>query len=199
MPRTTLLLQLCDSTTVEVEYELVKACLTIAEMVKDEDGESEEGSSTGPLMVPLPNVNKETMDDVLAFARHAKGAPLVRAQAPLKNPDIKEAYKADPQLARMIEEVRDRTDDHAALFELILAANYLQWDDLLDATCAALASLLKNKTPDEIRTHFGIPAPTPEEEEAIKKSNQWIFDVRPVDAPPVPVVAAAPAGPAAPV
>ena len=49
--------------------------------------------------------------------------------------------------------------------------------DLLDLTCAKVASLIKGKTPEEIREMFGIENDfTPEEEQAIKEENKWCED-----------------------
>jgi S-phase kinase-associated protein 1 len=64
------------------------------------------------------------------------------------------------------------------LFDTILAANYLHIPDLLDLGCAKLASMLKNKSPEEIKETFGIELnTTEEEEEQIKKDNPWIFEI----------------------
>ena len=61
------------------------------------------------------------------------------------------------------------------LFELILAANYLDIKCLLDVTCKKVADYIKQcKTPQEIRRRFNIKNDfTPEEEEEIKKENSW--------------------------
>jgi len=67
--------------------------------------------------------------------------------------------------------------DQSTLFELILAANYLNIRKLLDTCCSSVANMIKGKTPQEIRQHFGIKNDfTPEEEEEVKKENQWAFD-----------------------
>merc|ERR1712048_1119795 len=63
--------------------------------------------------------------------------------------------------------------DQETLFELILAANYMDVKALLDLTCAKVASMIKGKTPEEIRTKFNIQNDfTPEEEEAVRAENK---------------------------
>ncbi|KAH7332151.1 hypothetical protein KP509_20G071500 [Ceratopteris richardii] len=46
--------------------------------------------------------------------------------------------------------------DQATLFDLILAANYLNIQSLLDLTCQRVADMIKGKTPEEIRRAFNI-------------------------------------------
>ena len=64
--------------------------------------------------------------------------------------------------------------DQDTLYELILAANYLDIQGLLTVTCATVANMIKGKTVEEIRKHFNIKNDfTPAEEEAIRKENEW--------------------------
>ena len=84
------------------------------------------------------------------------------------------------------------------LFEIILAANYLDIKALLDLTCAKVASagaffralrlrghaigdtrrsMIKGKTPEEIRKQFNIVNDfTPEEEAQVREENKWCED-----------------------
>ncbi|KAG2698294.1 hypothetical protein I3760_07G144700 [Carya illinoinensis] len=67
--------------------------------------------------------------------------------------------------------------DQATLFDLILAANYLNIKSLLDLTCQNVADMIKGKTPEEIRKTFNIKNDfTPEEEEEVRRENQWAFE-----------------------
>ncbi|XP_056691744.1 SKP1-like protein 1A [Spinacia oleracea] len=63
------------------------------------------------------------------------------------------------------------------LFDLILAANYLDIKSLLDLTCQTVADMIKGKTPEDIRKIFHIKNDFTEKEEAeIRKENQWAFE-----------------------
>ncbi|OAY77841.1 SKP1-like protein 1B [Ananas comosus] len=58
-----------------------------------------------------------------------------------------------------------------------LAANYLNIKGLLDLTCQTVADMIKGKTPEEIRKTFNIKNDfTPEEEEEVRRENQWAFE-----------------------
>jgi S-phase kinase-associated protein 1 len=64
--------------------------------------------------------------------------------------------------------------EQVLLFELILAANYMDIKPLLDLTCATVASMIKGKTPEEIRKTFNIANDfSPEEEAQVREENKW--------------------------
>lgn len=67
--------------------------------------------------------------------------------------------------------------NRGTLFHLVLAANYLNIKGLLDITCKTIANMIKGKTPEEIRKTFNIENDfTPEEEEQIRKENEWVME-----------------------
>ena len=64
--------------------------------------------------------------------------------------------------------------DKVILFEVMLAANYMDIKPLLELCCAGIARLIKGKSPEEIRTLFEITSEfTPEEEAQIREENKW--------------------------
>ena len=65
-------------------------------------------------------------------------------------------------------------DTQEALFELVMAANYLDVKPLLELSCAKVASQIKGKSIPEIRKYFSIENDfTPEEEALIAEENRW--------------------------
>ena len=65
----------------------------------------------------------------------------------------------------------------ATLFEMILAANFLDLKPMLDVTCKAVAEMIQGKTSDEIKTVFGVEGDfTQEETEQVLRDNPWLED-----------------------
>jgi S-phase kinase-associated protein 1 len=61
--------------------------------------------------------------------------------------------------------------------DLLQASNYLDIKPLLDVGCKTVANMIKGKSPEEIRKTFNITNDfTPEEEEQIRRENEWAED-----------------------
>jgi len=64
------------------------------------------------------------------------------------------------------------------IFEFILAGHWLNMDQLLEISCKTVAEMIKGKTPEQIRQTFNIVNDyTPEEEEQIRKENEWCEEI----------------------
>ncbi|KAI3959294.1 hypothetical protein MKW98_018884 [Papaver atlanticum] len=120
---------------------------TIQHMI--EDGCADNG-------VPLPNVTGKIMSFVVEYCKK-------HVETPEGDWDAEFVGKFDVQ---------------TTLFDVILAENYLDIKSLLDLTCQTVADMIKAcKTPEEIRQKFNIKNDfTPEEEEEVRKENQWAFE-----------------------
>ncbi|XP_020574235.1 SKP1-like protein 1A [Phalaenopsis equestris] len=108
-------------------------------------------------VIPLPKVNSEILSKVIEYCKkHVDSA----AEEDLKG--------WDSNFVKV---------DQATLFGLILAAHYLNIENLFDLTCQAAADMIKGKTPEEIRKCFNIKEViTPEDVEEIRRENEWAFD-----------------------
>ena len=146
-----------EGTIYEIEESVACKSQLIKNMVEDA-GSSEE--------IPLPNVKSEILEKVIEYCRHYKDSSPQEIDKPLKSAILQDIL---PSWDAIFVEF-----DQEILFELILAANYLDIKSLLDLSCAKVASMLKGKTAEEIRRQFNIENDfTPEEEAQIREENKW--------------------------
>eukprot|EP00933_Yihiella_yeosuensis_P035309 TRINITY_DN2882_c1_g1_i1.p1 TRINITY_DN2882_c1_g1~~TRINITY_DN2882_c1_g1_i1.p1 ORF type:complete len:194 (-),score=45.58 TRINITY_DN2882_c1_g1_i1:140-634(-) len=145
----------------EVDPEV--ACMsTLIKNMVDDSGTDEE--------IPLPNVKTAILSKVIDYCKFHKENPPEEIHKPLKSVSLLECGVShwDDEYVNIEQEV---------LFELILAANYLDIKSLLDLTCAKVASMIKGKNTEEIRKQFNIVNDfTPEEEAQVREENRWCED-----------------------
>ncbi|KAF3761237.1 Skp1-domain-containing protein [Cryphonectria parasitica EP155] len=121
-------------------------------------------------LIPLPSVTEPVLRKVLEWCEyHAHDAD---------NTNIHSVASYNINSPGVDEWDRNYFDiDTDILFEIVLAANYLDIEQLLNGGCKAIANLIKGKTPEEIRETFNITNDfTPEEEEQIRLENEWSED-----------------------
>jgi len=130
-------------------------------MVEDSDANED---------VPLSDVKSAVLAKVIEFCKHHVDQRLPEIEKPLRSNNLAEIVPEwDAKFVDIEQEV---------LFELILAANYMDIKSLLDLTCAKVASMIKGKTPEQIRKTFNIRNDfTPEEEAQIIEENKWCEEV----------------------
>ena len=150
-------LQSQEGRVFEVEESVASKSLLIKNMVED-SGTDEE--------IPLPNVKSAILEKVIEYCRHYRDQIPPEIEKPLKSAVMQDVVPAwDAAFVEL---------EHEMLFELILAANYLDIKSLLDLSCAKVASQMKGKNPEEIRRTFNIENDfTPEEEQQVREENRW--------------------------
>ncbi|KAI9352998.1 putative negative regulator sulfur controller-3 [Zopfochytrium polystomum] len=121
--------------------------------------------------IPLPNVTAKILKKVIEYCTHHKDDPIVVAENDAFDAARKRSDDIDEWDATYIKV------DNEELFEIILAANYLDIKPLLDLGCKTVANMIKGKTAEQIREMFNIENDfTPEEEEQIRRENEWAAD-----------------------
>ncbi|KAK9888079.1 hypothetical protein WA026_000354 [Henosepilachna vigintioctopunctata] len=147
-------LQSSDGVTFEVDVEIAQCSVIIKSMLEDLGMEE---------VIPLPNVNSAILEKVIEWATYHKDDP-----PPTEDDEYKERRSDD-----ICEwDVDFLKVDQGTLFEIMLAANYLDVKGLLDTTCKTVANMIKGKSADEIRKTFNIKHNfTVSEEENVPKEN----------------------------
>merc|ERR1712037_187707 len=144
----------------KVPIAIAKQSVTIKNMLEDMGVESQTNDT-----VPLPNVTGHILQMVIDWADHHKDDPPQDEEDENKEKKIDDIPPWDVDFLKV---------DQGTLFELILAANYLDIKGLLDLTCKTVAGMIKGKTDEEIRQTFNIKLDfTPAELEQVRKENEW--------------------------
>jgi len=149
-----------DSQEYPVEVDIAKMSLTIKTMLED----LHVPAATEEEKIPLPNVRGDILGRVIEWCIQHKDDPAT-SEDETREKRTDDISQWDQDFLKV---------DQAVLFDLILAANYLDIKGLLDVTCKTVANMIKGKTPEEIRRTFNIKNDfTPAEEEQIRKENEW--------------------------
>ncbi len=137
-----------DGEEVEIDLDIAEKSVLIKGLIDDSGTEEQ---------IPLPNVKRPILEKVITFCQHLKDHAPPEIEKPLKSVDM--ASVVDAWYADYI------NLEQEVLFELIMASNYLDIKPLLELSCSKVASLIKNKSIQEIRKFFNIENDfSPEEE-----------------------------------
>ena len=148
---------IADNASISVSRRVAMCSELIKTMLEGDKDEKE---------IPLPNVKAPILKKVVEYMNYHVDNQPKEIEKPLKSSVMSEVVSSwDADFVDLEQET---------LFELILAANYMDIKSLLDLTCAKVASMIKGKTPEQIRKTFNIQNDfTPEEELAVKNENKW--------------------------
>ncbi|XP_042517546.1 SKP1-like protein 1A [Macadamia integrifolia] len=177
-------LRTCDGETFEIEESVAYVSETIKNMIEDGFGHD---------LIPLPNVSSKILLKVIEYCR--KHVSDFESSKKTSNGDEKDkdndSSKKGKEVVREVEDAEEKPRveeqkewettfmdiDQQVLFDLLNAANYLNIKGLLVMVAEKVASMIKGKTPDQIREIFKIKNDfTPEEYEEIRKESAWAFE-----------------------
>ena len=139
--------------------------LEMSEYIKEKKSNHDIENNT----LVLDNISGTTLSRIITFCTYHLDNPLAEIERPLKSSNMRDVVSEwDANFINI------SVDE---LMDLIVAANFLIIQPLLDVACAKVASLIKGKSPEEIRTTFKIVSDfTPEEEAKIREENKWAVE-----------------------
>jgi S-phase kinase-associated protein 1 len=119
--------------------------------------------------VPLHNVKGNILQLIIKYLEYYKDSDPKEIERPLPTNNFNECIDSwDFQFIDLELDV---------IFEIVLAANYMDIKPLMELASAKVANIIKGKTPEEIRKTFNIQNDfTPEEEAQIREENQWCME-----------------------
>ncbi|GAB1320392.1 E3 ubiquitin ligase complex SCF subunit scon-3 [Madurella fahalii] len=152
-----------ENTNIEVDRVVAERSMLIKNLLEDL------GDDVASAPIPIPNVNDPVLRKVVEWCEHHRNDAAQSADD--DNDNRKKTTDIDEWDQKFMQV------DQEMLFEIILAANYLDIKALLDVGCKTVANMIKGKSPEEIRKTFNITNDfTPEEEEQIRRENEWAED-----------------------
>ncbi|KAJ4777759.1 SKP1-like protein [Rhynchospora pubera] len=134
--------------------------------------------------IPLGNVTGPILEKIAEYLRMQSEFASKKPQEIVEKdlPELKDdVAKAEADLKAWKKDVEAWEDQYInvdlnMLFDLILAANYMDIKGLLDLCLEKTASFIRGKTVTEMRETFGIENDlTPEEEEKIQAPYKWAY------------------------
>eukprot|EP00343_Euplotes_focardii_P006879 CAMPEP_0205821096 /NCGR_PEP_ID=MMETSP0206-20130828/5163_1 /ASSEMBLY_ACC=CAM_ASM_000279 /TAXON_ID=36767 /ORGANISM="Euplotes focardii, Strain TN1" /LENGTH=176 /DNA_ID=CAMNT_0053116319 /DNA_START=56 /DNA_END=586 /DNA_ORIENTATION=- len=124
------------------DFEVERKNANIATLVKtslDADASATE--------VPIPGVKSDVLELVIEYMNQHKGVEPPIIEKPLRSKIMKDVCK-DPWDADFIDRIGNNRQQ---LYDLILAANYMDVKSLLHLGCAKVASLIKGQPLEKIK------------------------------------------------
>ncbi|KAL1210629.1 SKP1-like protein 11 [Cardamine amara subsp. amara] len=146
-----------DGEVFEVNEAVTLQSQTITHLIEDDCGTN---------TIPLANVKGKILIKVIEYCKkHVVVDGDSSSSKQSKNEDLKKW------------DVDFMNKNQSILFDVMMAANYLNIKALLDLTFQTAADNIQDKTPQEIREYFKLEKDyTPKEEEEILKENKWAFE-----------------------
>ncbi|ORC88486.1 S-phase kinase-associated protein [Trypanosoma theileri] len=152
------------------EFKVTREVAMMSGLLKDmlDDQEGTEA------IIPIPNVSGHTLSLVIEYMEHHHKNRADPIDKPLKS-KIDTIISQWDNTFLYTHLVKDHDEkQHEVLIDVIMAANFLNVKDLLDLTCACVASMIRGKSAEQIRALFNIESDfTAEEEEKIREENRW--------------------------
>nr|AIG62999.1 SLF-interacting SKP1-like protein 1 [Solanum habrochaites] len=158
------------------EFEVEEAAVIQSEMIKNM---IEDGCATS--VIPLPNIDSKTLTKVIEYLnKHiTKDEDEDENEADDKGKAVETGGEED-DLKEFDEQFV--SVDWEELFDIIMAANYLNIHELMELCCQSAADRLKNKSVRAVREMLKITNDlTEEEEKEIINDAPWAFEGPEID------------------
>lgn len=130
----------------DIQFEVSSNIIELSELVKTMICNSDEDDDNDVQEMPLPNVRSSVLAKVIEYCRHYSEEPMSEIEKPLISSEMCDVVQN--WYANFVD------IDDEMVFEILLAANYMDIKPLLNLCSATVASKCKGKTIEEMSEHF---------------------------------------------
>lgn len=157
-------LKTSDDVDVQVEENIVKLFTTMTNLLSDIVN-----SGGGDTHIPLPEVTSPILKIAIDYGRLYNEKGGVKPLSEEERQDEKRYLNVNEWEKAFFAKL-----ETSVLFELILAANYLENKHLLEGACKVVAADMLTKSDDDVRKMWGIINDfTPEEQALYDEEKKW--------------------------
>jgi len=143
-----LILTSSDNQKIAIDSKSAERSILLKGLILDYSEDSE---------IPMPDIKGDVLKKCVEYLSNYKDTDPKELPKPLPSPNLLDV--TDEWDVNFINGI-----DLDTTFDLINAANYMDIKSLLDLACAKVASIMKGKTAEEIRTIFNIECDLTEDE-----------------------------------
>lgn len=124
----------------------------------------------------VPQVSSKTLLKIISFLKQSTIEPMTKIEKPITSlvmSDLVQSWYAE--FVNIPQE---------ELFDIILGANFMDIPDLMDLSCATVASQIRDKTTEELCTHFNVEYHNMTFDDAeLREKYPWVQDAPPMPEP----------------
>ena len=148
----------CDNEKIDIDQEVANKSPVLKSMIEDTGKEGD---------IVIPNIKAPILRKVIEYCTHYRNSKPKDIKKPLLRRNLVE-NGVDQWDANFIN--LDQTEE---LIDLVVAANFLDIESLLDLGCAKIAVMIKDKSVEEIREFLDIDNDfTAEEEKRVNEESK---------------------------
>ncbi|GAX14543.1 hypothetical protein FisN_6Lh320 [Fistulifera solaris] len=153
----------CDDVKVEIDAKVCEPSEFLQNQLEDI-----ENADVGEISVP--KVEGAILELIVKFLNHHAEEPLIKINHPIEGDTVEDVVKQE-WYATFINELHEKV-----VYKLLLAANFMHIQPLLDLVVLRIAWLFSKKSPDELKALLKFEGLTPEQEEKARRDHPWIFE-----------------------
>jgi S-phase kinase-associated protein 1 len=142
-------LQSSDGKDFKEGIDVVKKSITIRTMLEDLGVESHKMEEEVKEVLPLPSIDAEVLEKILEWCRHHKDEPEpekdIDSDSRYGDSKHKSIYVTKDFEKTYIESINTLNEEgEGIIFDIMIAANYLHIEGLLNSTCNELARMMRD-------------------------------------------------------